>query len=144
LLILLDAESDCPATLSRTLLGVAQQAIPPDWPVACVLAKRMIENWIVGGASALATVCGLPDPVPARFDVENCSGSGWLDAQIRGPGPRPTRKYDKTAHALRLVQRMDLAEARANAPSFDKLCRELERRIAPPVEATDEADPPAE
>lgn len=144
LLILLDAEGDCPKALSSALLQVARQTVPAELPIACVLAKRMFENWIVAGASTLATVCGLPDPVPARFTVENLSGAAWLDAQIRGTGSRPTLKYDKTAHALRLVQRMDLAECRANAPSFDKLCRELERRIAPPVVTTVETDPPTE
>ena len=54
LLILLDAEGDCPAELAPRLLGVARKALPPDTPIACVLAKRMLENWIVAGASELA------------------------------------------------------------------------------------------
>src|SRR5258708_7935181 len=53
LLILLDAEGDCPANLAPRLLAIASKALPAAVSVACVLAKRMLENWIVAGASTL-------------------------------------------------------------------------------------------
>jgi hypothetical protein len=130
LLILLDAEGDCPATLAPRLLNVARKALPADVPVACVLAKRMLENWIVAGASTLAGVNGLPDPLPARDQFEERSGAAWLEGQLRSRNK--TRKYKKTADAEPFVRAMDLKECRVNCPSFDKLCRELETHSAQP------------
>jgi hypothetical protein len=143
-LILLDAEGDCPKTLAPRLLEVARKGLPGDVPVSCVLAKRMLENWIVAGASTLAGINGLPDPLPARDRFEDRSGVAWLDAQLRGQNP--ARKYKKTVNAEVFVRAMDLQECRANAPSFDKLCRELEARRQPPESPgpTDEAAPPAQ
>jgi len=142
-LILLDAEGDCPATLARHLLDIGRKALPADIPVSCVLAKRMLENWIVAGASTLAGVNNLPDSLPARDQFEDRSGAAWLEAQLRSKSK--ARKYKKTADAETFVRMMALQECRDNAPSFDKLCRELEARLPqPPDEAgpTDEAAPP--
>jgi len=128
LLILLDAESDCPATLAPRLLSVARKALPADVPVACVLAKRMLENWIVAGASALGGVNDLPDPLPERDQFEDHSGVAWLDEQLRSRNR--ARKYKKTTDALEFVRAINLQECRANSPSFDKLCRTLESGIS--------------
>jgi len=127
LLVLLDAETDCPATLAPRLSDTVRKALPADVPIACVLAKRMLENWIVAGASTLAGVNELPDPLPPRDQFEDRSGVAWLDEQMRS-GDR-TRKYKKTADAEDFVRAMNLSECRANSPSFDKLCRELEARL---------------
>jgi hypothetical protein len=144
LLLLLDAEGDCPATLAPRLLSTAHQALPADVPVSCVLAKRMLENWIVAGASSLAGVNGLPDPLPARDRFEDRNGAAWLEDQLRSRNP--VRKYKKTVDAAVYFRAMDLRECRANSPSFDKLCRELEALIpqpsteaqpSPPSDATD-------
>jgi hypothetical protein len=35
----------------------------------------MLENWIVAGASTLAGVSELPDPLPARDQFEDRSGA---------------------------------------------------------------------
>jgi hypothetical protein len=144
-LILLDAEGDCPATLARHLLGVARKAMPEGTPVSCVLAKRMLENWIVAGASTLAGVNDLPNPLPARDQFEDRSGAAWLEAQLRSKSK--SRKYKKTVDADAFVRVMNLQECRGNSPSFDKLCRELEARLPqPPAQPgpTDDAAPPAE
>jgi hypothetical protein len=124
LLLLLDAEDDCPAQLAPRLLTAAQQVLPADTRIACILAKRMLENWIVAGASTLAGVNGLPDPLPARDQFEDRSGVAWLEEQLRSQNR--TRKYKKTVDAEVFIRNLDLQECRANSPSFDKLCRELE------------------
>jgi Domain of unknown function (DUF4276) len=123
-LLLLDAEGDCPATLGPRLLAVAQAA-HSDATISCVLAKRMLENWIVGGADTLANVNGLPASLVPPTEVEECGGAAWLEDQLRGQDPR--RKYAKTIDAIQFIQAMNLIAARAVSPSFDKLCRELER-----------------
>jgi Domain of unknown function (DUF4276) len=130
-LILLDAEGDCPATLAPRLLEVARRALPADARLACVLARRMLENWIMAGASPLAGVNGLPHPLPPRDQFEERSGVTWLESQLRGKNPK--RSYKKTADAKVFVQHMNLVECRGNCPSFDKLCRELEGRPVAPA-----------
>jgi hypothetical protein len=143
LLLLLDAEKDCPAELASRLLEAAIR-IRSDASIACVMPKRMLENWIVAGASTLAGINGLPDPLPPRDKFEDRSGAGWLEAQLRSKSK--ARKYKKPDDAEVFVRAMDLQECRGNAPSFDKLCRELEARLQPPEPPgpTDEAAPPAE
>jgi hypothetical protein len=143
-LILLDAEDDCPKALAPRLLEVARKAVPAQVPVSCVLVKKMLENWIVAGASTLAGVNGLPDPLPERDKFEDRRGVKWLEAQLRSQNK--ARKYKKTVDADAFVREMALQECRDNAPSFDKLCRELEaRRQQPPAQPgpTDAAAPPA-
>ncbi len=141
LLILLDAEGDCPATLAPRLLTVARAALPPDSSVACVLPKRMLENWIVAGSATLAGVNGLPNSLPPPTNPEDCGGSGWLSAQLRSVNQG--RKYTKTADAKVFVAGMDLQGCRSTAPSFDKLCRELEGRVPPLSQAPQpEGEPP--
>lgn len=129
LLLLLDAEKACPAELAPRLLEGALR-VRSDASIACVMPKQMLENWIVAGAATLAGVNGLPDPLPTRDRFEDHSGAAWLQAQLR-TGTNP-RKYKKPDDAEPFVRAMDLRECRANAPSFDKLCRELERCLAPP------------
>jgi hypothetical protein len=130
LLVLLDAEKDCPAALAPKLLDTAKKALPSDALVVCVLAKQMLENWIVAGASTLAGVNELPNPLPVRDDPEDCNGAGWLDGQLRSKNR--ARKYAKTIDAKEFVSKMALQDCRNNSPSFDKLCRELEARLPPP------------
>jgi hypothetical protein len=103
----------------------------------------MIENWIVGGALTLAGVNGLPDPLPERTQFEDGNGAAWIKARLKSQNK--ARAYKKTVDAPAFVQAMDLAECRANCPSFDKLCRELEARVSPPqgtVEGTGTNIPP--
>jgi hypothetical protein len=126
LLLLLDAERDPPCQLGPSLLETARRA-RPDADIACVLAKRMLENWIVAGASTLGGVNGLPDPLLPPDRVEECSGAAWLEGQLRSKNR--ARKYKKTVDAEAFVRAMNLPECRANSPSFDKLCRELEARL---------------
>ncbi len=123
LLIDIDAEKDCPAQLGPRLAAVAH-ATRADLNIACVLAKQMFENWIVAGASTLGGVLGLPDPLPARPDVEAINGSMWLDTQLRSV--TPNSKYKKADHAIEFVKAMNLPEARRTSQSFERLCKKLE------------------
>ncbi len=122
-LILLDAEDACPATLGPRLLEQAKSTLPTSASVTCVLANRMLENWIFAGASTLGGVNGLPAELLPRDLFEDRNGAGWLNEQLKRV--HPTRKYKKTIDAEVFVRHMDLLECRKNSPSFDKLCREL-------------------
>ena len=134
LLIDIDAEKDCPAQLGPRLASVAKAA-RGDLNIACVLAKRMFENWIVAGASTLGGVLGLPDAIPARSDVEEMNGKTWLDTQLRSV--TPNSKYKNADYAVEFVNVMDLCEARSTSKSFNRLCKKLESipLVPPPSEA---------
>ena len=129
LLILLDAEEDCPAELAPRLLAAAT-AGRSDAVLACVLAKRMLENWIVAGASTLAGVNGLPHSLQSPNDSEERNGAAWLEEQLRSRNQR--RSYKKTTDAELFVQKMDLEQCRNRSPSFGKLCRDLARFFPSP------------
>jgi hypothetical protein len=126
LLILLDAEGDPPCQLAPRLVETAQRA-RPDAVIGCVLAGRMLENWIAAGASTLAGVNGLPDPLQPPKTPEECNGAAWLEEQLRSRNR--ARKYAKTVDAAVFVRAMNLQECRSRSPSFDKLCRELTLRL---------------
>ncbi len=81
----------------------------------------------MAGASTLVGVNGLPDPLPMRDRFEDQSGASWLKRQLRSKNP--ARTYKKTVDAPVFVQKMNISECRANCPSFDKLCRELQGRL---------------
>lgn len=133
ILLLLDADDDCPATLGPELLQRAN-AIRPDVPVACVLANRQLENWFRASAASLAGVGKLPGDLAAVADPESGRGAAWLTDQMKRLDPKS--EYKKPGDAVLLAQRMDLAQCHANSPSFRKLCRELSARVPPPVAPT--------
>lgn len=136
-LLLFDAEKECPAQLARRLLDLAHKA-RADAPIACVLANQMFENWIIAGSGTLHGVNGLPNPLPDVADVEAVGGKGWIKEQLRAVNRN--RAYSETIDAPQYVQRMDVLGARTRSPSFDKLCREL-AKLFPPLQPD---PPPAE
>jgi hypothetical protein len=132
LLLLIDADDDCPAKLAPKLLERARAA-RTDADIVCVLAKRELENWFKAAAESLAGVSGLPDDLSVPANPEDGSGDTWLTRQMQRRNPR--RKYTKPGDAVELARRMDLRQCRAHSPSFDKLCRELEARLPQPPDA---------
>jgi hypothetical protein len=128
ILLLLDADEDCPASLAPRLLDRAR-AIRCDADVACVLVKRELENWFKADAASLAGVIGLPDDLSIPANPEEGSGDAWLTRQMQKQDRR--RKYTKPTDAVELAKRMDLQQCRDHSPSFDKLCRDLEARRIP-------------
>jgi Domain of unknown function (DUF4276) len=120
-LVLLDADDDCPANLGPSLLARARSA-RPDKLVSVVLPKREFEAWYLAAASSLGGRCGLPDNLVAPEDPEAIrDAKGWLSRQ-RTDG----LKYSPTADQATLGSAFDLEQARKAAPSFDKFCREVE------------------
>jgi len=127
ILILIDTEKrGCPKEQAPQLLGWAREA-HSDADIACVMPNPMFETWFAACATSLAGHNDLPATVATPNDPEGKRlGKTW----IRNALPR-SRKYSETADAPRFAARMNLVECRANAPSFDKLCRVLEARLPP-------------
>jgi hypothetical protein len=118
ILILLDANSDCPAALAPQFSGLL-----PQTNVACVLAKVEYETWFVGAADSLGAYLVLDDdPPPADPEEQGC-GKAWVNKRFR------RSRYSETVDQPRMTAQMDLRMCRERSPSFDKLCRELQRRL---------------
>lgn len=121
-LVLVDADDDCPAELGPRLLDRAT-AVTRGVNVAVVLANREFEAWFLAAAVSLRSRRGLPADLAPPDDPESIrDAKGWLqDRRTDGFAYSPTT--DQPA----LAAVMDLDEARAGCPSFDKLWRDLER-----------------
>ncbi|HRJ59905.1 MAG TPA: DUF4276 family protein [Azospirillaceae bacterium] len=116
-LILMDCEDDCPATLGPKLLAAAK-GVRGDVPYLVVLARREFETWFIAAAPSLQGVCGLPvDLTAPEYFEEIRDAKGWL-------GRRMPNGYKETEHQQRLAARFDLRQARS-ARSFDRLIQRL-------------------
>lgn len=113
-LILLDANGDCPAILGPDLLRRAREA-RSDRRIEAVLAKREYESWFL---AAIESVSGGSSP---RSDVALPSD---VEA-IRGAKERlgRMRPYSPAADQATLTARFDIAAAHRRSRSFDKMWR---------------------
>lgn len=132
-LIVIDADHDCPAELGPELLSRATAALPGT-RVGVVIAKSEFEAWFLAAAESLAGTRELPEDLSAPDNPEGIRGAkGWLRQRM------PTgRKYSETVDQPSLASRFDLAAARA-ADSFDKMWREVAALVVGAT-AADHAD----
>lgn len=120
-LVLLDADDDCPADLGPSLLARAQSA-RPDKLVSVVLPNREFEAWFLAAAPSLGGQCGLPDGLVApEYPEAIRDAKGWLSRRRTDGNP-----YKETVDQTTLGSAFDIEQARKTAPSFDKFCREVE------------------
>lgn len=123
-LVLVDADADCAATLGPALQARAEAA-RPDSPVAVVLAVQEYECWFLAAASSIGGQRSLPTHVAPPDDPEGVrDAKGWIK-QRRTDG----RAYGPTVDQPALTAVFDMGLARAGAPSFDKLWREVARLL---------------
>ena len=126
ILVLLDADDDCPADLASGLLHRARQS-RSDRPIRVVLAKAEYESWFLAAAASLAGQRGIDEAASPPVDSEAIrDAKGWLSACMP-----PGRRYRETLHQAALTARFDLDSART-APSFDKMWRDLASLLGGP------------
>ena len=117
-LILLDADDDCPRDLAPQILSRARSA-RGDRLIQVVLAKREYETWFVAAAKSVAGHQGLQSVTVPPADPESLrNAKGWLSARM----PRD-RSYSPTRDQSPLTAVFDLEQARRGAPSFNKMWR---------------------
>ena len=124
IIILMDADTDCPAIWGRTLLGWARAA-RGDIPCAVVMAKVEYEAWFLAAAESLCGHRGLRDDLTPPPDCEAIrDAKGWLrDRSATG------ERYDPVRHQASFSARIDLDLARKNSRSFRKLDKEVRRLV---------------
>jgi hypothetical protein len=124
ILVLLDANSDPPCLLGPRLLEELHRD-RSHLEVTVVLANPEFETWFVAAAESLDRYLDLPpgESAPQHPERARC-GKGWVEEHFRG-------RYSETIDQPRMTAAMDLGLCRRRSPSFDKLCRELEKRLLP-------------
>ena len=123
IMLLLDAEDDCPAALSPELSERCRQTT--NLPVAVVLAKIEMEGWFLGGKESLRGVCGIKQDAVAPPNPESIRGAKERLSKNMEHGRRYLEVDDQPALALRV--NFDLTKRRC--PSFDKFLREVQNLI---------------
>jgi len=119
-LVLIDADEDCPAILGPALLARAEQA--GKRPAAVVIAKGEYENWFLAAARSVAGARGLQPALVPPPDAEAIRGAKeWLGDRMQG-----SRRYSEVLDQPALSALFSLQEAR-NARSFDKFFRDVVR-----------------
>ena len=119
-LVLLDAEGDCPAELGPDLLRRAS-GTRPDRAIRVVLAKREYEAWFVAAVTSIVGLAGISEDARAPEDAEGIrDAKRWLTRHMP-----EAHSYRPTRHQALLTRHFDLDTARRGAPSFDKLWRDL-------------------
>lgn len=117
-LILLDCEDDCPATLGPELQARARQ-VRSDVEFIVALAYREYETWFLAAAESLRGCAGLPDDLCPPPDPHAIRGAKeWLGRHM------PTG-YDPIDHQAKFTASFDLGSATA-IPSFGRLVARLE------------------
>lgn len=121
-LILLDADDDCPATLGVDILQRAQICVPHR-SVSVVLANREYEAWFIAAAESLHGCRGFAfDPTHGTEPEKPRDAKGWIRSHM------PNRIYGETTEQPAFTARMDLQRAFERSRSFRKLCTEWDQQ----------------
>jgi hypothetical protein len=124
-LIVLDADDDCPAMLGPAMKARAEAVSAGRFEVSAVVAKTEFEAWFIAAAESLAGQRGLALDLAAPIDPESIQDAkGWLSDRMAG-----SARYSEVLDQPALASEMHMPTARQRSNSFDKFCRELTRLI---------------
>lgn len=115
IVILLDADDDCPQRLGADILAKARSVVPHR-AISVVLANREYEAWFIASANALDGKRGFKPPKDVP-DPEAVRGAKqWLSRQIAQGA------YHEVIDQPAFSALIDLDVTHANSRSFRKLC----------------------
>ena len=125
ILVILDADDDCPVTLGAEILRRAKACVPQH-DVSAVLANREYEAWFIAAAASLDGYRGFAagGDYPASAETPR-DAKGWMRRRI------PGGVYGETTDQAAFTARMDLQQAFDGSRSFRKLCSEWDKRRDP-------------
>ena len=123
ILIVLDADDDCPAELGKRIHERAQQYVSHR-RLSVVLANREFEAWFIAAARSLNGIRGFSSPPSEAVQAEEPrNAKGWIRERMQGGTYSETR--DQPAFAAHI----DLQQAFDNSRSFRKLCKEWQIHV---------------
>ncbi len=123
-LILIDADKDCPATLAPKILRRARGA-RSDRAIRVVLAKMEYEAWFLAAIESIRGKRGIVESVETQPEPESIRGAKERLSQLMRD-----KSYSETLDQPALTVLFDLDAART-APSFDKLWRDVNSLLTP-------------
>jgi Domain of unknown function (DUF4276) len=128
ILIVLDADGDCPAELGPSLQARAQ-AVGRGMPVGVVLANQEFESWLLGGIEGLRGLRGIGAAAALAQDPDSiASPKARLDREMG------VRSYLETDDQAAFAELLNVEAAIARSRSFRKLVNEL-AKLMPSKEA---------
>jgi hypothetical protein len=123
ILVLLDADDDCPAVLGQQILARAK-AVVSDRRISVVLANREYEAWFIAAAESLNGQRGFLTSDEKYIKAESIrDAKGWLGHR------KADGKYREVTDQPAFSAVIDLQQAKDNSRSFSKLCAEWEKNI---------------
>lgn len=129
ILVILDADEDCPKTLGLSLLARARESVPQGYPIGIVVANREYEAWFLAAFPSLRFRSSLRDSgfqltrqsLPRGMHVESIADCKRVVANLLG-----INKYEPNIHQPRLTALLPFAPTVIRrARSFRKLLKEL-------------------
>lgn len=118
IVIVLDADDDCPKTLGAEIWQRAQQHVPHR-NLSVVLANREFEAWFIAAAQSLNGTRGFSIAPGERIEAETPrNAKGWMREHMQGG------KYSEILDQPAFTAKFDLQQAFENSRSFRKLCKE--------------------
>lgn len=124
IMVLLDADDDCPMELGKNILERAR-VIVPHQRVSVILANREYEAWFIAAASSLDGLRGFTFSGEKIPEAESIRGAKeWLSRCM------PNKRYKEVTDQPAFSACMDLQQAMANSRSFRKLCSEWSKNMA--------------
>lgn len=108
-LLVMDADEDCPAVLGPRLVRI-MEAVSRPFECYVSLAMREFESWIVGGIE--------------EFDVAIPDSTGSLKQRILALNEG---RYQETIDQTRFTSKINIESLAAKSPSFSRLYRRVRR-----------------
>lgn len=123
ILVLLDADDDCPAELAASILERARQ-YAAHRRLSVVIAKREYEAWFIAAASSLDGQREFRCPPGELVEAEvPRDAKGWMGRHMQGG------TYREMTDQPAFTACFDLQQAHANSRSFRKLCKEWRANV---------------
>jgi len=124
-LVLLDADEDCPKEVAPRLLRRARN-IAWNSPLSVVLAKCEYEAWFLASIESLRGKRGIRLDAEFAGDPESVTGAKERIKSLMISG----NTYSETLDQPALTAHIDFETAKSRSPSFSKLFRDIQRMVA--------------
>lgn len=130
-LILVDADGECPAHLGPQLANRAAVTAAGRATTAAVVAKEEYEAWFLTGGAGISDNASIRDEAEFPPHPESIRNAKAHFKSLMKSG----HHYSETLDQPSFSNAIDLLLARERSPSFDKFCREVERLLSACPEA---------
>ena len=139
ILVLLDADDDCPKALAPRLLARARMMVPADYPIGIVIANREYEAWFLAAFASPGFRRSLEKEgfrlrqrsLPRGMQIESVADckkriAALIDFEEGKPNGSPPAKYHETTHQPVLTKLLPFTPGmQRRSRSYRKLLKEL-------------------